>query len=318
MLPNNEKQSTRNCPLCDTNQISHYWAVNHLPKKKWIYWCSHCGYGWQHPMPAPEEINVNIQNYPSTMLQNAEEKEAGFQNRLKLLQKISPHRGNILDIGSGLGHFLKLAHDQGWTVSGVEPQKSAVKACYEQFGIQCHAGFVTDLVLQPESFDVITLWDVLEHVNNPIELLKKCVSLIRPGGIFAFAIPNASGFPARIFKGNWRYVMETHLSYFTLPFIQHALSENGLEILQMIHTIKAQSILQGFTAFLPWNVEIGKVIRIGCENDIENKPLFQRRTSRKPIFKTLNTIRELVHKLNMTPIYIPLGDMVDIYCKKIS
>jgi len=252
------------------------------------------------------------------MLQSAAEKEAGFQNRLKLLQEILPHRGKILDIGSGLGHFLKLAHDQGWTVSGIEPQKSAVRACYEQFGIQCHAGFLNDLDLEPESFDAVTLWDVLEHVHHPIELLKKCTSLIRLGGIFAFAIPNASGFPARIFKGNWRYVMHTHLSYFTLPFIQNALSGNGLEVVQMIHTLKAQSILQGFAALLPWNIETGKMIRMGCEEAKKNKPLLQRNEKRKPSLQILNTIRGKVHRLNMTPIPVPFGDMVDIYCKKIS
>ena len=71
-----------------------------------------------------------------------------------------------------------------------------------------------DISLNSELFDAVTIWDVWEHVHMPLDFIDRCISFLAPHGLLALSIPNASGYPATLFKGNWRYVMFTHLNYF--------------------------------------------------------------------------------------------------------
>ena len=94
-------------------------------------------------------------------------------------------------------------------------------------------GSVEDINFDDESFHAVTLWDVWEPVHQPIRFIDRCINLLKPGGLLAMAIPNASGWPARLFKGNWRYVIFTHLNYFTFPYVKEVMASKGLFIQKM-------------------------------------------------------------------------------------
>lgn len=309
------------CPACKSDKISGRWTICRFDKNKEIRWCGECGYGWQYPLPGPDEILGYYKKFSTYSIHGENEKEKGFRKRISQINKMMPKRGSLLDVGSGLGYFLKVAQNYGWKATGIEPQASAAEYCRSKLNIDVHAGFINDLNLKPESFDVLTLWDVLEHVYDPLIFLDQCIKLVAPGGLVIIAVPNASGWPARIFKAKWRYSMYTHLSYFTLPYICKIIKSRHLDIERANHTIKVHSLLQGFGSYLPIKIDTERIIRLGRINSAEQCRPEQSKARSKfenSIYVTnmLNRIRQIILDINLAYLPLPVGDLVDIYCRK--
>ena len=307
------------CSSCGCNSSKDEWSYKGGDRKFSVLWCKNCGLGRLNPFPNIEELNRLYSRQPVYGLNYRNESHGGFPIRVKRLSELIPQRGRLLDIGSGLGYFLKIAQDDGWEVEGVEPRPEAVKYCYENFGIKVHEGFLENFESKPGIYDVITLWDVLEHVSDHIQFVERCIDLLAPGGILVLAIPNASGWPARIFKERWRYVMPTHLNYFTMRYIEQILSKRNIVIERADHTIKIHSLVQGLVSRLPLEVNTERIFRIGSIDN--NKQAYQERntaTTMLPLRKknVLNNVRKIVFKLNMIPLPWGKGDMVDLYCRK--
>ena len=148
------------------------------------------------------------------------------------------------------------------------------------------------------------MWDVWEHIHSPIDFIERCIGFLAPNGILALSIPNASGYPARLFRGNWRYVMFTHLSYFTLPYVQHIMSERNMHFLWADHTIKAQSLLQGVASLLPIQFNTERIIRLGRKDE---STVNQDQTS-QPEFG----IKKKANNLNFLTISTQLGHHTSI------
>jgi 2-polyprenyl-3-methyl-5-hydroxy-6-metoxy-1,4-benzoquinol methylase len=286
-----------------------------------VLWCSDCGFGWQHPLPTPAEIRYYYDNSPTYNLHDAGEKTVGFHRRIQRINHFALTPGRLLDVGSGLGDFLDMATRNGWEAVGIEPQESAAQVCHQRFGIRPQVCVFEDISLNLELFDVVTIWDVWEHVHTPLEFIDRCISLLAPGGLLALSIPNASGYPARLFKGRWRYVMFTHLNYFKISYIESIMSQRGMIKLWADHTMKAQSTLQGIEGFLPVSLKTEKIIRLGQKTDTA---AHRGKAGREPnhpkkmanAAALLSGIRRLVHKANLYPLPISKGDMMDLYFKK--
>jgi 2-polyprenyl-3-methyl-5-hydroxy-6-metoxy-1,4-benzoquinol methylase len=312
------------CPACNSDRVFDIWLTSRIPGNKMILWCGSCGFGWQHPLPSCSDIRFYYHRFPTYNIHGGNEKELGFKRRIQRLAELIPQRGRLLDIGAGLGVFLKLAIQNGWQATGIEPQPSAAVYCQKHLGIKPYVGFIEDVQLRPQSFDVVTIWDVWEHVHAPLAFIDRCIELLAPNGILALSIPNASGYPARLFKGNWRYVMFTHLSYFTLPYVNRVMSERNMLFQWADHTVKAQSLLQGFAALLSKNLDTEKIIRCGRKNRLKDdgsqiKPrdsISKKKANPKTMPKTLSWIRQLVLKGNLCPLPITRGDMMDLYFRR--
>ena len=197
----------------------------------------------------------------------------------------------------------------------------AVKYCCENFDIKVQQGFLETYECKSGVYDVITLWDVLEHVSDHIQFLERCIEILAPGGILVVAIPNASGWPARIFRERWRYVMPTHLNYFTMRYIEQILSKRNMVIERADHTIKIHSLVEGLISWLPVKIDTEKLFRIGSVDD--KTPARQEKNTETALSSIgiknhLSNLRKLVFKLNMIPLPWGIGDMVDLYCRKSS
>jgi 2-polyprenyl-3-methyl-5-hydroxy-6-metoxy-1,4-benzoquinol methylase len=309
------------CPACYSKRIKDKWPTYRNPGRKTILWCADCGFGWQHPLPIPSEIRDYYNNYTPYNIHGANEKEESSIKRIGRINKLMPKRGRLLDVGSGLGYFLKVAQNDGWEVVGLEPQKSAALHCQNILKINVHNGSVQDLKNESESFDVVTLWDVWEHVHEPLVFLEQCINLVAPGGLLAMAVPNASGWPARMFKDQWRYVMKTHLNYFTLPYTHRIIADRSMLIERIDHTIKIQSLLQGFTAWLPFTIDTERLIRLGRKDSTEQGRPEQKKTDssldQSPVLKEIfGLVRRIALKINLMPLPGPYGDLMDLYCRK--
>lgn len=97
----------------------------------------------------------------------------------------------LLDVGCGSGHFLALAQQRGFDVTGIEPAATSADYAQHQYGLSLIRRNILQAELPPESFDVITAWDVIEHVADPQAVLQKCVTWLRPGGVMALRFPSA-------------------------------------------------------------------------------------------------------------------------------
>lgn len=124
-------------------------------------------------------------------------------------------QGNkILDVGSGQGHFVDVAMRYGWDVLGVELSESAVNIC-KQFGLPAEKVDFFDQVLKPQSFDVITMFEFLEHVASPHRFLIRAQELLKPDGLLYLTTPNFASLGRRSLGANWHIIHREHLVYFT-------------------------------------------------------------------------------------------------------
>ena len=126
-------------------------------------------------------------------------KSIALKNKLDLINSLQPDKGRILDIGAGTGDFLSVAKQNGWQTIGVEPSDKA-KAIAKNKGVS----FVEKTTeLENQSFDVISMWHVLEHVPNLDEQIKELKRLLKPNGTLIIAVPNFQSFDAKHYGKFW-------------------------------------------------------------------------------------------------------------------
>ena len=179
---------------------NHYGKILNKKNNYKIIDCRNCKF--IHILPLPSEKNI-INLYKKKYYEKIKpqyikkyEREIDYWNlifdeKLDYLEtKIKRKTKSILDVGSGSGFFLKRAKEKGWTINGVEPNYFAAKYS-EKIGIPVITDFFQNIDIENmKKYDVINLFDVLEHVYNPTELLKKCHRLLKSSGIIVIEVPN--------------------------------------------------------------------------------------------------------------------------------
>lgn len=144
-----------------------------------------------------------------------------------LSRKVAGRR--VLDVGCGQGHFVYAASEAGWDVLGIEPSPSGVGIA-RSFGLPCEVGDVkTAPGLTASSFDVVTLIEVIEHVEDPRNVLAGCAALVKPGGVIYLTTPNYASLGRRLLGHDWPYLAPDHLSYFTPASLRRMAATVGLE-----------------------------------------------------------------------------------------
>jgi 2-polyprenyl-3-methyl-5-hydroxy-6-metoxy-1,4-benzoquinol methylase len=143
------------------------------------------------------------------------------------LPKLPQGGGRLLDVGSGDGSFLSFARTCGWDVVGLDPDAKAVANAARQ-GLTVHEGGIEYFADKSELFDVITLNHVIEHVYDPVKVLKTCHALLKPGGQLWLETPNIDSFGHTRFQKNWRG-LETprHLVLFNRHSLRQAFINAG-------------------------------------------------------------------------------------------
>lgn len=137
-----------------------------------------------------------------------------LKRKLNLINKFGFEAKDLLDIGCGTGDFLKVAVEGKWNITGVEPAKEARAIANKKTNNKV---FKTEILeqLEPGSFDVITLWHVLEHLPNLEEQIVLFKKLLKPNGALVIAVPNYKSFDAKYFKSFWAaYDVPRHLWHF--------------------------------------------------------------------------------------------------------
>jgi len=188
---NEEDRENCNCPLCDADDTVDLDTDKGLT----VVRCNQCSMIYVSPRAKDAEHNyfgdADIFFEEGRLIfegRKPHHRDPNYDYELRKIQKFKSS-GKLLDVGSNMGFFLRKAKEI-FEVEGVEPSPALAKIAEEQFQLKVHNAFLEDLDLQIESYDVITLIDVFEHVTNPKALLKKSSELLKQDGILVIKVPN--------------------------------------------------------------------------------------------------------------------------------
>jgi 2-polyprenyl-3-methyl-5-hydroxy-6-metoxy-1,4-benzoquinol methylase len=187
-----------NCPLCETREPRSFYHENGFQ-----YWqCTTCGLLFLWPVPDHPFLHEHYQEYLSVDAEKVvawgHEMAPVIKNTAGSLAGLFPEKGKILDIGCGYGFFLEEMHKRGWQVEGVELSKPAAQIARQKTGATIHSCSVEDMEISSR-YDVITLFYVIEHVADPLGILRTIRKLLAPGGLLVLRYPNTS--PLLAFSG---------------------------------------------------------------------------------------------------------------------
>ena len=154
-------------------------------------------------------------------------KSIALKNKLLLINSLQPNKGRILDIGAGTGDFLSVAKNDGWQTIGVEPSDRA-----KSIAINKGVSFVDETSeLDNHSFDVISMWHVLEHVPNLENQIKELKRLVKPNGTIIIAVPNFKSYDAKYYGKFWAaYDVPRHIYHFDPATITSLAAHYGFRL----------------------------------------------------------------------------------------
>jgi len=232
------------CPLCGNPESFDVMRVQDwLVTQNWftLMECPRCTGRFIQPFPREDELPAYYQSeaYIShtdtkkgliNRLYRLARKETLRSKRRRIEKASGLKKGKLLDIGAATGHFLHTMQKAGWDVCGVEPDESARKRAKDHFGLTLFPQ--EDLKsLTENTFDVITLWHVLEHIHDLHGTLEQIKRLLKPSGILVVAVPNYLSYDARYYGKHWAaWDPPRHLYHFTPEAMKQLMASNKLRI----------------------------------------------------------------------------------------
>lgn len=242
-----ELESVTSCPVCQGQNFSLVVkCVDELVSGAQfsIVECAKCGLQLTSPRPSSNTIG---EFYKSDQYVSHSDSKQGlinwayhFVRSIALKQKLGHIRRlstgtRLLDLGAGSGGFLSFMSDHGYDCVGVEPDYDARSIALSKHNLELKDPSALGEMGDNEKFDVITMWHVLEHIHEPVELLKKLRTLLENNGVLIVAVPNHRSKDAQIYKNNWAaYDVPRHLFHFSKDSITKVASAAGFSIDQII------------------------------------------------------------------------------------
>lgn len=158
-------------------------------------------------------------------------KSIALKNKLNLINSVQPAKGSILDIGAGTGDFLSFVQQEGWQAIGVEPSEKA-KAIAKKKGVS-FVGNTSEL--ENNSFDVISMWHVLEHVPDLDSQIKELKRLLKPNGTLIIAVPNFKSFDAKHYGKFWAaFDVPIHFWHFSKTAIKLLFEQEEMKLVKTL------------------------------------------------------------------------------------
>jgi 2-polyprenyl-3-methyl-5-hydroxy-6-metoxy-1,4-benzoquinol methylase len=194
--------------------------------------CRHCGLVYANPRwPGDTVLDAYTAVEDETYVEERHGRELTFRHHLRQIERIiGPADGRaLLDVGAYIGVFVEVAAAAGWDAQGVEPSAWAAGEAQRR-GLPVHSGTLATAALAPESFDVITLWDVIEHLADPADELERAWQLLRPGGWLVAHTMDIGSPLARLMGGRWPWLMDMHLYYFDRRTLSAMFARCGFEV----------------------------------------------------------------------------------------
>ena len=222
------------CNHCGRDVTRNLHAISRLVQ------CSGCGLIYVNPRPSSEDLARQYQEgyfqCDAPTFGGYEDYEADaddirrtFRRRIGLIAPwIRTPTPRLLDVGCATGLFMEVAREADWRVEGMDISHYALSRAREK-GLSVRAGALPNPELESGEYDVVTLWDVIEHVTDPAAVIADCHRLLRPGGVLAMSTPDAGSRPAKILAGRWLGFrsIDEHLYFFSRDSMRAMLERGG-------------------------------------------------------------------------------------------
>jgi 2-polyprenyl-3-methyl-5-hydroxy-6-metoxy-1,4-benzoquinol methylase len=227
------------CPLCGPIEARPAGAVTRDGATSAFVRCPSCGLLFVWPRPSREAIHAYYRAQGSgTSYATLEERvrdeaelyDARFSRRLNEIARYASPPGKLLDVGCQMGLFLAAAQRRGWAVQGVELTEEAAAEARRRTGAAIWRGELAHAQHAAGSFDVVTCWHLIEHLLDPVALLREARRILKPGGLLALETPNIASSNFRRQGLEWEYVIPPeHINYFDAATLGRAVTQAGLE-----------------------------------------------------------------------------------------
>ena len=252
--------------------------------------CARCGLVFANPRNNGQEVLEKYAKVEDPLyFEERQGRVITFENHLRPLQQLvgAPDGRKLLDIGAHIGIFVEIANKAGWQATGLEPSRWSVEVA-RQLGTELIEGTLATSNLPHDYFDIVTLWDVIEHLSDPMAEIKHVFQVLKPGGWVVIHTMNIESLFAKLMGPKWPWFMEMHLYYF---------SEQTL-----CHLLKAANFQWKFSQAQ------GRYLRLGYLIS-RLKPFAPHLTL--ALVKLIKTVH-----LESMPVAINLGDLITVYAQR--
>ena len=235
----------QNCPVCGSEIFDPFISGKDFfltGESFQILKCRNCGFRFTNPRPEAGELGKYYES--SEYISHSDNRQGLFATAYQQVRKYTlgqkyalikkfHSNGEILDIGCATGQFLNYLSKHGWKTTGIVPDEKTRERAISEFGLQVFPEEQL-YVLRKSSFDVITMWHVLEHVSGLNDRLDQIRNLLKPGGTFIVAVPNSNSYDAKKYGIHWAgYDLPRHLYHFTMEDIKTLIEKYGFKIVKM-------------------------------------------------------------------------------------
>jgi SAM-dependent methyltransferase len=217
--------------------------------------CRSCGTHFRADLPSPEALleiygpayfsetagDTGGQGYADYLGDEANHR-LNARSRLKLLERYcSP--GRLLDVGCAAGFFLDEARQRGWTTKGVEFAATMAELARTRLRVDVDTDSFAAFAAEPETFDAVTMWDYIEHSNDPHGDLGRAAALLAPGGLIAVSTGDIGSLAARASGSRWHLLTPRHHNFFfTRSSLERAFRDAGFEVLESTYASSRYSV----------------------------------------------------------------------------
>jgi len=204
-----------------------------LPGEFCVVRCASCGLAYVNPRPTEHEMR---RYYPSDYgPHDATPPSLTERVYYRLFRKVpAPPGSTLLDVGCGGGKYLSFLRERGYRISGIEVNAELAEHLRSEFGLQVYEEPITRAPIPEASFDVVTLWWVLEHTHDPLSTLRAAHRALRPGGTIVVSLQNFASIGRLLFGTTWHHLdVPSHLYHFEPRTLRDILRRANFEVLRV-------------------------------------------------------------------------------------
>jgi SAM-dependent methyltransferase len=200
-----------------------------------IYLCADCGVYFCYPLPNPEELltaydGASDEQFVSQNKFRYKTFKNSFLNFSNSLE-LSPKKVLVTDIGAAGGVFLHVMKDLGYSARGIEPSSWLAEYGRKNYGVDLIQGDIRDFVPSKERLDIITYWDVLEHLADPPTDLAELERVLKPKSIILISLPSTDTLSFKILGWRWPMHLDVHLFYFNKKSLEALFDSHGFSLI---------------------------------------------------------------------------------------
>lgn len=194
--------------------------------------CQHCGLVYTNPRPRRDAIKHNYEIVEDPLyLQERGARELTFEKHLRSFEKFTgpAHGRRLLDVGAYLGVFVEIANQHGWDAAGLEPSHWASQYGMDR-GLQMTQGTLEEANFPSDTFGAVTMWDVIEHLGDPLAEMRHVYRILEPGGWIAVHTMDIDSMFAKLMGPRWPWLMEMHVYFFSRVTLAKMLETAGFQV----------------------------------------------------------------------------------------